>query len=173
MKKLFLFSLVLLGFSAGAFAQQTATASSIASATIVTPISITHDGTDMNFGNVSVSPLGGGTVVLATDGTRTAGGDVTLPATTGTVSAAVFTISGESGYAYTITLPSTDYLITGPTASDIMEVNNFVSLPTAGAQTLSAATQSLTVGATLNVGAAEASGVYTNATGFVVTINYN
>lgn len=173
MKKLFLFSLVLLGFSAGAFAQQTATASSIATATIVTPISIAHDGADMNFGNVSVSPVTGGTVILATDGNRTSTGGVTLPAITGVVSAAVFTISGEIGYAYTISLPTTDYIITDPVSLDIMEVNNFISLPAEGTQTLTAATQSLSVGATLNVGAGETSGVYTNATGFDVTINYN
>src|ERR1043165_2903700 len=77
------------------FAQATDVAS--ASANIITPISITKT-VDMNFGNVAVSATVAGTAVLAPAGTRSTGGagGVTLPATTGTVAAASFTVSGQA-----------------------------------------------------------------------------
>src|ERR1700679_666825 len=92
------------------FAQATATAS--ASATIITPITIALV-TNMNFGNIAVSPSSGGTVVLAPASTRSATGGVTLPATQGTVAAANFTVSGTAAYTYAITLPSTATLSDG------------------------------------------------------------
>jgi len=152
------------------FAQATATAS--ASANIITPITIVKT-VDMNFGNVAVSATLSGTTVLAPAGTRTTGGSggVTLPATTGTVSAASFTVSGQASYTYAITLPSTCTITDG--ASHNMTVNSFTSTPSATGTLSSGGTQTLNVGATLNVAAAQASGTYTNATGVPVTVNYN
>ena len=151
------------------FAQATATAS--ASATIITPITIVKD-VDMNFGNVAVSATLGGTVVLAPAGTRTTGGagGVTLPATVGTVAAASFTVSGQANYTYAITLPTTKTITSG---ANTMTVDNFTSNPSATGTLSGAGSQTLTVGATLNVSAAQASGVYTNASGVPVTVNYN
>src|ERR1700730_18496238 len=83
-----------LAFSSQSFAQASATAN--ASATIVTPIAISKTA-DMNFGNVAVSGSAG-TVVLLPAGTRTSTGGVTLPATAGTVTAAVFTVTGTGTY---------------------------------------------------------------------------
>jgi len=169
--KLFALAIVMLAFSASMFGQATATASATATATIVAPLTIAND-VDMNFGNLAVSAGTGGTVVLATDDSRTRTDGVSLIAG-GTVTAAQFTITGAGSTAYTITLPTTDYIITRA-AGSVMEVNAFVGLPTAGAQTLPAGgTQVLEVGATLNVGAGETAGVYTNATGFDVTVSYN
>src|ERR1700760_1886480 len=98
-------SVIVLAAANSSFAQATATAS--ASANIITPISIAKTA-DMSFGNVAVSATLSGTAVLAPAGTRTTGGGggVTLPATTGAVSAASFTVSGAAGYTYAITLPS-------------------------------------------------------------------
>src|SRR5580698_5417503 len=97
--------IVLGATSTSSFAQATATAS--ASANIITPITIVKT-VDMNFGNVAVSATTLGTAVLAPGGTRTTGGagGVTLPATTGTVAAATFTVAGQASYTYAITLPS-------------------------------------------------------------------
>jgi len=152
------------------FAQATATAS--ASATIITPITIVKN-VDMNFGNVAVSATLAGTVVMAPAGTRSTGGagGVTLPATTGTVTAANFTVSGQSGYTYAITLPSTA-TITDPVSSSTMTVNGFTSSP-ATTGILTGGSQVLTVGATLNVAAGQTPGTYTNAAGVPVTVNYN
>ena len=156
--------------STASFAQATATAS--ASATIITPITISKT-VDMNFGNVAVSATIAGTAILAPAGTRTTGGagGVTLPATNGTVAAASFTVSGQASYTYAITLPSTCTISDG--ASHSMTVNAFTSSPSATGTLSVSGSQTLTVGATLNVAAAQASGSYTNASGVPVTVNYN
>jgi hypothetical protein len=151
-------------------AQSTATSS--ATATIVTPISIVKN-IDMNFGNIAVTN-NGGNVILAAAGTRTATGGVTLPAVAGTVSAAAFTVSGQSGYTYDITLPSGNIVLSS--GANSMNINTFTSSVglTAGAlSTGSTGSQSFTVGATINVNANQAAGTYTTSTPFNVTVNYN
>ena len=160
---------IVIAFSNSSFAQATATAS--ASATIITPITIVKN-VDMNFGNVAVSASLAGTVVLAPAGTRTTGGagGVTLPSTTGTVAGADFTVSGQGSYTYAITLPSSATLSNG---TNTMTVNAFTSVPSVTGTLTSGGTQDLKVGATLNVSAAQAAGLYTNATGVPVTVNYN
>lgn len=159
---------LLIGINAAVFAQVTATAN--ATATIVTPISITKT-VDMNFGNVAVSGTSGGTVVLAPASTRTSTGGVTLPSTTGTVTAASFTVNGTANYTYAITLPSSSLTITS--GSNTMSVTTFTSSPSATGTLDGTGAQTLNVGATLTVAAAQAAGVYTSASPFSVTVNYN
>jgi hypothetical protein len=167
--KFFALAIVLIALSASAFAQVSATAT--ASATIITPIAITNAG-DMNFGNIAVSTAPGTVVLPAVLApVRSATGGCTLPATTGTVSAAAFTVTGQTGFTYSITLPASASL-TGP--GPAMTANAFVSTPTVLAGgLLTGGTQTLYVGATLNVAAAQTAGVYTTATAFTVTVNYN
>ncbi|MDA6070861.1 DUF4402 domain-containing protein [Flavobacterium sp. AC] len=160
-------NLCLLGilFTSSVFAQATATAT--ASATIVTPISITN-ASDMNFGNIATDGTVG-TVVLAPDNSRTITGGVTLPAASGTVTAAAFTVSGSDSYTYAITLPSSVIIASG---TDQMTVDNFTSTP-ATIGTLSSGSETITIGATLNLVASQAEGSYTSAAPFAVTVNYN
>ncbi len=165
--KLVATAIVLAGFASASYAQSTATAT--ATATIITPISITKNA-DMSFGNIAVQASTGGTVVLAPAGTRTRTSGVTLPATTGTVTAASFTVNGTGTYTYAITLPSSATL-TRASGSETMVANAFTSNPSATGA-LTAGTQDIAVGATLNVAAAQVPGVYTS-TGFDVTVNYN
>lgn len=167
--KLIALAFSMFGFAFAANAQSTATATS--TATVVAPITITKNA-DMNFGNVAVSASTAGTVVLTPEAGRSITGGVTLPASTGTVAAAKFTVSGEGTYTYSITLPSTAHTIKHGTSLSTMTVNAFTSTPSATG-TLTAGTQALTVGATLNVGAAQEAGTYTSGTGFDVTVNYN
>jgi hypothetical protein len=171
MKKLLLFAVAIIGFSAITFAQDTKTAT--ASATIIGPISLTKV-TDMNFGNIAVGTAAG-TVVLSPAGTRNAT-NVTLPAVTGTFTAATFTVSGEGSRTYSITIPTTDHTIknTTGTGGETMIVNAFTSTPTVAAGgTLNAGTQTLAIGATLNVSGSQAAGTYVSETAFPVTVNYN
>lgn len=168
MKKLIVFAIAILGFTTVSFGQ--ATASSTASATIITPISLSKT-VDMNFGNIAVNATVG-TVLLTPGGTRTAGGGVTLPVASGTVAAASFTVGGAGTNTFSITLPNTDYTITRATGTETMIVNTFTSSPS-GTGVLAGGTATVTVGATLNVGASQVAGSYTNATGFPVTVNYN
>jgi hypothetical protein len=165
--KLFALGMILMGFGANVNAQVSATATT--SATIITPIAITKT-VDMNFGNVAVSPTVPGTVILVPAGTRTATGGVTLPAVAGTVTAASFTVTGLGTSTYAITLPTTVSLAGVP--SGTMTVGTFISTPS-GTGALTAGAQTLLVGATLNVAAAQAAGVYTNTTDLTVTVNYN
>ena len=161
---------VVLGSTNISFAQASATAS--ASATIITPISISKT-VDMNFGNIAVAASTSGTVILSTSSSRTTGGSggVTLPSTTGTVASAQFTVSGQVSYTYAITLPTSATLSDGN--SHTMTVSSFNSNPSSTGTLSSGGTQTLYVGATIGVGAAQAAGTYTNSTGVPVTVNYN
>ncbi|HEY3371329.1 MAG TPA: DUF4402 domain-containing protein [Prolixibacteraceae bacterium] len=168
MKNLFLIAIAVLGFSAISFGQVSENAP--ASATIVTPISIVKVD-DMNFGNVAIQGSNDGTVVLTPAGGRTADAGATLPAIKGTVSAASFTVSGQTGYTYAITLPSTLTITSG---LNYMIVDAFTSTPDAtGTLDATLGTETISVGATLNVNAGQGAGVYTNTAGFEVTVNYN
>ena len=166
LKKLFVVLFAILAFSTEIFAQVTATAT--ANATIITPIAIAW-GADMNFGNVASSVLAG-TVVLTPLGGRSTTGGVTLPATTGTVSAASFTVTGEAAFTYAITLPAGATTISS--GGNNMTVNTWTSNPS-GTGTLTGGTSTLRVGATLNVGISQPAGTYVSGIPFTVQVNYN
>jgi Domain of unknown function (DUF4402) len=165
--KLALAAIALIAFSSSSFAQASATAT--ATATIVTPISII-EAVNMNFGNVAVQTGTGGTVVMTPAGVRSATGGVTLPVVTGVVAAASFTVNGQGAFTYAITLPAAATTLTS--GANTMTATTFTSNPTPTG-TLTAGTQTLNVGATLNVAAAQPAGVYVSGTPFTVTVNYN
>lgn len=156
------------GSAVSAFAQASASATATSSATIVTPIAISKV-TNLDFGNVAVST--GGTVVMpaTSAGVRTLTGGITLPTVGGTHQAASYTVTGESNYVYTVTVPSTDLVITS--GANTMLVNAFTQ--SAGAGALTSGAQTIYVGATLNVSSAQAAGSYLSANPFTVTVNYN
>lgn len=169
MKKLYnliTFAFVILLCPFNLLAQATATANS--SATIITPITITKT-VDLNFGNVAVSSAPGN-VAISVAGTRTPTGGVTLPSTTGSPSAATFTVTGEPSYTYAITLPSGPVTIAN--GNNTMTVTSFVSSPSS-VGTLTSGTQTLVVASTLNVNAGQAAGTYMSPSPFSVTVNYN
>ncbi|MCD6062586.1 MAG: hypothetical protein K0R82_497 [Flavipsychrobacter sp.] len=169
--KLLVAAIAVIGFSADTFAQQTSSATANASATIIQPIAISKT-TDMSFGNIAVSGSTAGTVVLSTANGRTATGGVTLPVSGGTVTSAEFAVTGAANYTYTITLPSSVTL--DDNASHTMTAGTFTSDPLTSAGTLDAnGEQTVKVGATLAVGAAQAAGVYESDVDFQVIVNYN
>lgn len=167
MKKIFFVSVLLFAFALGAYSQS-ATTSASASAVIIAPLTITRVA-DLHFGTIMRSAAAGTVSVAATDGTRSSTGGVTLSALAPAHARAQFSVEGESGRTYGITLPTTDIIITNAT-SDEMEVNTFVSDPS-GTGTITAGTSTLYVGATLQVDANQPSGAYTGT--FDVTVNYN
>jgi hypothetical protein len=171
--KLLALGLLVFGFAANSFAQETASATS--SATVIQPITITKN-VDMNFGNISLQAGATGTVVLnPTTGLRSTTGGITLPVTNGTVTAASFGITGANGYAFGFTLP-TSVLLTIAGGGSTMTANNFTSNLAgagSGSSTLSnTGVATLIVGATLNVTAAQTAGTYISPA-FDVTVNYN
>ena len=159
--------LAFISFSTASYSQEIATAT--ATATVITPISISKNA-DMSFGNLAVQSGTGGTVVLAPAGTRTSTSGVTLPSTTGTVSAAAFTVTGSGSSTYAITLPSS-VTLTHSGGVETMAASSFTSNPSATGA-LSSGTQDIAVGATLTVAAGQLAGVYTSGN-FNVTVNYN
>ncbi len=164
------FTALLVGFTLQSKAQASASATANATATIVTPITITKN-TDLEFGNVAVSATVPGTVVMTPAAVRTPSGGVTLPTTTGTVTAASFLVEGVDGYAYSITLPSTAVNLVLSGAPD-MTVTAFTSSPSLNGL-LTDGEQTLTVGGTLNVAAGQPAGNYATSVPFTVTVNYN
>lgn len=164
--KLLALIIVSLTFVNGIEAQVNATAT--ASATILSGISITKVN-DMNFGRLNPG-INGGAAVLSTASIITPSGDVTKLAGT-TPTAASFTVSGETSYTFSITLPSSDYIISDGSSHN-MTVNTFLSDPSSTGTIVGGGT-TLSVGAKLTISAGQVSGVYTNGTGFTVTVNYN
>jgi Domain of unknown function (DUF4402) len=152
-------------FTHAASAQNTASASFSVGAHIVSPLSIVKV-TDMNFGDV-VPSVAGGSVVLSTAGVATPAG-VNLGNGGAARTAATFTVSGQSGYTYAITLPGSSTISDG--ATHTMSVGSFTSNPS-GTGALVSGTQALALGATLTVGPNQTPGVYSGS--FNVTVTYN
>lgn len=166
MKKLFKLiglTFVTICFSASVLGQGVS-ATANASAVIISPIAITKT-TDLSFGNLAVG-AGGGSLILSTASGRTPTGDVSYQAAPA-ATAAAFDVTGSAGLTYTITLPASATITSG---ANTMTINTFVSNPVSPA-TLAAGSNTLLVGATLVVGAAQPTGTYTGT--FDVTVGYN
>ena len=146
---------------------QAASTTATAAAVVAVAIGIAKT-VDMDFGTVAEDGSGG-TIVLATDGSRTTtGGASVLAASPG--AAASFNVTGEGANTYSITLPGSVTLNSGGNSKT---AGTFVSLP-ATTGTLTAGAQTLLVGCTLAVAnaATQTPDTYTSAL-FTVTVNYN
>jgi hypothetical protein len=175
MKKIILLAItVIAGFSNNVQAQSTNTdtATAAAFATIVAPIAITKT-TDLQFGTVI---SGAGTVVVATNDTRTIAVSALNPGDQGAApTAAVFTLTGEASYGYSIVIDANVPLLnTG--GSDTMSMGSFIADNNSGAGVSTGALSSsgadtIKVGATLTVTAGLTAGTYAGS--FNVTVAYN
>lgn len=149
--------------TAGAFASylQAATVSTTASANILQPISVSKTA-DLSFGEVYPDGTLAGTVTVDFAGGRTFGGGASAGTAPG--AAGSFTVTGEAGSTYALTIPAAVSL-TGPgTAMNVTLSNNSLGDLTTGTETFQ-------VGGALDVGVAQTAGAY-SAT-FDVTVNYN
>ncbi len=150
---------------------QAANTTADAFATVAVALSIAKNA-DMQFG--TIAEAGPGTVILATDGSRTTTGGASILAS-GPGAAADFTVTGEDSATYSITLPTPPVTLTS--GGNTMDISAFSSLPTVAAGgTLSAGpcpcTETLLIGGTLTVAAGQTAGDYLSAA-FNVTVNYN
>ena len=159
-------SLFILTIAGESFAQTSATATFTASATIIQPIGITTT-SNMNFAGIDAKS--GGTVILTPESTRSASGEVAL-AEASNVSAAAFEVTGEAGFAFSITLPENEYVLTN--GSESMIIKDFTSSLAEGG-TLVDGSKMVSVGATLDVHANQRPGVYDSPAPMNVTVNYN
>jgi len=162
----------LLVTSTVAMAQQDAATASAtpAGATIVAAITIGHTA-HLHFGQI-IPGVGAGTVLQSADAspTRTPTG-CTLGNTTG-MSPATFSVGGEPNATYSITLPDDDDVtINDVGLGDAMAITDWTSSPSGTGLLNGSGAQTLYVGGTLNVGAAQVAGEYTGT--FDVTVTYN
>jgi hypothetical protein len=139
------------------------------SASVMQPLTITPVGT-LAFGKFGVGI--GGSVTISPSGARTSSGVVEMG---GTTTAVRFDVAGEIGSSYTIALvpgtlssPSLDTM-TFSTISDLAGANITTGNVSGGA--LAAGTQSIFVGGTLTVGAAQPPGLYSG--NLTATVQYN
>jgi hypothetical protein len=153
--------------SSHAFAASQVTAN--ASATVLSPISIAKVD-DMSFGSFIAGPTAAGTVALTAESTTSRTGTSVVLDTGSPGAAAKFSVTGLSNGVFSITLPTSVTLTT--TGSGTMTVDTFTTDLSLTAATLSVGgTADMYVGATLQVGAAQAEGTYTGT--FDVSVNYN
>jgi hypothetical protein len=157
-------SLAVAALASSAMAQNSATTAGDSSVTIINPISLTK-GTALSFGRVVVTAPGtAASLVLSPAGVVS---PTNLTSVGGTITAGTFTVSGEAGQAYVITLPASAALGTGCT------LDTFTSTPsTTGTLPVGTglATQTLTIGATLQIAANTAAGAHTGT--YNVTVQY-
>ena len=161
-----LFAFTVISLSNNCLAQQTASASATVSASIVTPITIFKNA-DLLFGNIKVSTKIGGTTIISPSGLHTASGGVT---SSGTHGAASFTVSEQDNYTYGVTLPTTATI--NELNPNLITVSDFTSAPS-DLGTIHSGSQNISVGATLNLKAAESNDTYTGSASFIVAVNYN
>ena len=169
MKKFLVFTAAIV-VSVSSFAQgnPTASATATASANIIQPLEIVKTA-DLAFGNIA-SGTSEGTVVIATDGARTSTGGVTLIEAGNVSNAASFDVNGLADASFTIEVPASIVIETEGGAEQ-MTVDNFVSSLGADSVLDANGEATLQVGATLNVSAQQAAGLYSGS--FDVIVAYN
>lgn len=176
--KFFAIAALFLGFSVSAMSQNpTAFATAGAGATIITPLSIVKTDS-LAFGNIIASSASG-TVTVA-PGATTASYSPGVAAPTGlegTIHSAKFTVGGETGAKYSITITDgaggsdAANKVTLSKGGDNMVVNlEHSKAAINNVISATAADNVIFVGGTLNVGGGQASGSYTGT--FNVTVAY-
>jgi|TARA_Y100000588_G_C13944408_1_gene791489 hypothetical protein len=162
MKKITFILLALI--SGTAFAQvseSTASATANAAADIVSPIEI-ESKQDLNFGKVANNAAG--TVVVGTDSSISESTLSQIGSITPT--AATFDVTAAKDYAYSVTLPESVDLSNGTVEITVDKfVDDAGETPSGTGET-----QTIGVGATLNVTSGQATGNYTGT--FDVTVTY-
>jgi hypothetical protein len=151
-----------------------AEAAAVATATVIPPIGISRS-TDLAFGSFAAGH--GGTVSVNPDGQRAASG-ATLSSSGTAPKAARFEVSGAPNTSFSISTQGTSVTLIDAAAhvmplalqGELAGQSSVSGMPAGG--TLSpAGTQTLRIGGTLVVDAAQSPGVYTGI--IVVTVDYN
>jgi spore coat protein U-like protein len=148
-------------------------ADATATATVIIPITITKTA-DLSFGKFA--PGVGGSVTVSTSGGRSATGAI-LSTIGSTPTAARFTVHGETSATYAITYTGSANLTSGSDTMVLTKISDLTGLgATSGTQATGAldgttGDQSIYVGGSLAVGAAQPSGTYTGTV--TVAVEYN
>lgn len=121
---------------------------------------------DLAFGTMLVPTATGSVIINATTGARTTSGTAPTFITGPAFGRATYTITGESGTTFSISVPATFVITNGTTNLTVT-----TSSSATGTQTLTGGTFSLGMGGTLPVTAATTRGQYTGSV--TVTLTYN
>lgn len=153
-------AIAMIAFTVNSYGQTTgSTGTGTSTVTVITPLEIAQTKT-LDFGQIAAYDTNG-TYTVAADAT---GASATNVKEFAAGSAATFNVTGETGKAFTVTLP-TSATLAG--AGVTMEVTNFTQVKGAEAT----GTTPVTVGATLNVNGNQAAGVYTGEYQLIVQYN--
>jgi hypothetical protein len=146
---------------------QASTATGSADAVVVAPITISHDSDTLQFGSFA-QPTAAETVLVPPTGAHTDSAGIERLAGGATPGGDSFTVGGDSGAAYSVTLPTNGTVTLSNGATGSMAVQDFTSNSTG---TITGGSVTLNIGATLNVGASQELGTYTGT--YDVTVSYN
>lgn len=152
--------------SASTFAQSSQTAT--ATATLITPISISVDN-NMQFGTIAASAAAGTVSLDTATNSRSATGGVYLQSGGAAAQIAQFTVTGEANHSFAVSSPeaiSLDRSGGGSLSLALTAVTSPSTLDETGNAIIK-------IGGTLSVPGAALAGVYTNTTDLTVTVNYN
>jgi len=155
----------------GGFAQVATAATGNAKATLAGAISLTET-TGLNFGGIVnglTNPATATVQVFDTGAATTYGAGVS--AADASATRGIFSVSGDAGLSYTVSLPASPITITD--GASTMNVGTFTSSSLSGTNTLVGGTDTLYVGATLTVSdpTINANGVYLGT--YTINVNYN
>ena len=150
-----------------AFAQSSATLSTTGTSTIIQPITLTQ-GTGLAFGTIIRPASGNGSVTIdATSGGRTFSGSVA--GMTSTSSRATYTVGGEGGQAFSISVP-VNFNLTGPSTIQVF-LTSTASSGTLTGSLGGSGTATFGVGGNFMISNGTQTGVYSGT--FNVTVSYN
>lgn len=139
-----------------------------ASATIIKALAIEEDSSfKLNFGEI-VPGSAGGTVEIGPDGSKNS---TSVTHISSNSSEGRFNITGQPDTSYSIAFSQTEVTLINED-SETMEVNSFLSVPSVddGGQLDAQGDSVISVGATLDIAAGQAIGIYTGTYG--ITVNY-
>jgi hypothetical protein len=169
MMRIILLALISVIFSGHAYSQASVTAQMFAE--VVEALTATEN-SQLSFGRFTPE-TNGGEIRLTPDGIRFVNGNVILSG--GGHSAGSFIITGEDKATYSITLPTSQAVLTSVNGSKEMLVTDWESIPAAGIGVggLNGGSQEVKVGATLKVGSMtdNPKGIYTGT--YFITFSYN
>ncbi|SDS40552.1 protein of unknown function [Christiangramia echinicola] len=165
LKKLYFILFIFLALPIISLGQSSASASFVASVTIIEPIEIRNNA-NMNFARIDAQ--GGGSVILNPDNTRSVIGNVKLEKSA-RVSAAVFEVKGQNGYTYDISIPPGEYVMVNGSKRIILKDFKLSS----NSNSFHEDSQIIRMGATIDVEANQKSGRYITPAPLEVTVSYN
>ena len=138
-------------------------------ATIIQPIAISASST-LAFGNILADATNAGTVVISpVTGASTLTGVTRPGSNVGTISAASFTVTGVSGLAYAVTFGQETFTLTDGNNNQM--TISALTTSSANSFNLVGGSDTLKVGGSLAVGAAQRAANYTGSVSVTVTYN--